>query len=109
MPKTRPKPTSTHRPEHAALAGLLRELRRAAGLTQSQAAEAIGITQTGISDLETGDRGLELLVVRDLVRVYGGDWLAFMGELEKRLKAGTKPASTLLRKPASTTIGRSKK
>jgi hypothetical protein len=61
-------------------------------MTQSQAAEAIGITQTGISDFETSDRGLELLVVRDLVRVYGGDWLAFMAELEKRFKAGTQPA-----------------
>jgi hypothetical protein len=70
-------------------------------MTQSQAAEAIGITQTGIGDFETSDRGLELLVVRDLVRVYGGDWLAFMAELEKRFKAGTQPASTLLRKPSS--------
>lgn len=43
-------------------------------------------------------RDLELLVVRDLVQVYGGDWLAFMQELEKRLNAGTKPASTLIRK-----------
>jgi len=100
MPKTTPKPSSTHRPEHAVLAGLLRELRLAAKMTQSQAAEAIGITQTGISDFETSDRGLELLVVRDLVRVYGGDWLAFMAELEKRLKAGSKPASALLRRSA---------
>jgi transcriptional regulator with XRE-family HTH domain len=69
-------------------------------MTQSQAASAIGITQTGISDFETSNRGLDLLAVRDLVRVYGGDWLAFMAELEKRLKAGTKPASTLLRKPS---------
>ena len=100
MPKTTPKPSSTHRPEHAVLAGLLRELRLAAKMTQSQAAEAIGITQTGISDFETSDRGLELLVVRDLVRVYGGDWLAFMSELERRLNAGTKPASALIRKRA---------
>ena len=90
-----------HRPEQAVLAQLLRELRLAAGMTQSQAAESIGITQTGISDFETSDRGLELLVARDLVRVYGGDWLAFMAELEKRLMAGTKPASALIRKRSS--------
>ena len=99
MPKSAPKPSSTHRPEHAALAGLLRELRLAAKMTQSQAAQAIGITQTGISDLETSDRGMELLVVRDLVQVYGGDWIAFVAELERRFRAGTKPASALLRKP----------
>lgn len=98
MPKRTPKPSSTHRPEHAVLALLLRELRMAAGMTQAQAAEAIGLSQTSISDFETNDRGLELLVVRDLVQVYGGDWLAFMQELEKRLTAGTRPASALIRK-----------
>lgn len=101
MPKITPKPSSTHRPEHAILALLLRELRLAAGMTQVQAADKLGLSQTSISDFETSDRGLELLVVRDLVRVYGGDWLAFMAELEKRLTAGTKPASALIRKPTA--------
>lgn len=96
MPKRTPKPSSTHRPEHAVVAGLLRELRIAAGFTQAQAAEALGMTQTSVSDLETGDRGLELLVVRDLVRIYGADWRGFVDELERRIGAGTNPASTLL-------------
>jgi transcriptional regulator with XRE-family HTH domain len=98
MPKSIPKPSSVHRPEQTVLAQLLRELRLAAGKTQTQAADAIGITQTGISDFETSDRGLELLIARDLVRVYGGDWLAFIAELEKRLNAGTTPASALIKK-----------
>jgi len=101
MPKTTPKPSSTHRPENAVLASLLRELRLAAGMTQVQAADHLGLSQTSISDFETSDRGLELLVVRDLVRAYGGDWLAFMVELEKRITAGTKSASALLRKRLS--------
>jgi transcriptional regulator with XRE-family HTH domain len=99
MPKLRPKSSSTHRPENAVLAGLLRELRIAAKLTQAQAADALGITQTGISDFETGDRGLEFLVVRDLVRVYQADWVAFLAELERRLAAGPTPAALLLRTP----------
>lgn len=98
MPKRTPKPSSTHRPEHAVLTGLLRELRLAAGLTQAQAAEALGLTQTSVSDLETGDRGLELLVVRDLVRIYGADWRAFVDELERRIGAGTSPASALIKR-----------
>ncbi|MGY3231835.1 transcriptional regulator with XRE-family HTH domain [Luteibacter sp. HA06] len=97
MPKRTPKPSSTHRPEHAVLTGLLRELRLAAGMTQAQAAEALGLTQTSVSDLETGDRGLELLVVRDLVRIYRADWRAFVEELERRLDAGHKPAASLIR------------
>ena len=97
MLKAKPKPTSTHRPEHGVLAALLRELRRAAGLTQAQAAEKLGLTQTSISDFETSDRGLELLVVRDLVHAYRADWLGFVAELERRLAAGTLPASALLK------------
>lgn len=97
MPKT-PRPTSPHRPEHAVLAQLLRELRVAAGLTQGDAATRLGVTQPSISDLENSDRGLDLLVVRDLVGIYGADWLAFIAELEKRLLAGTAPASSLLKK-----------
>jgi transcriptional regulator with XRE-family HTH domain len=101
MPKLRPKSSSTHRPENAVLAGLLRELRIANKLTQAQAAEALGITQTGISDLETGDRGLEFLVVRDLVRVYKADWVEFLVELERRLAARPIPAASLIRTPQS--------
>jgi DNA-binding XRE family transcriptional regulator len=98
MPKASPKPSSIHRPEHAVLAQLLRELRLAAGLTQAEAAERLGLTQTSISDFETSDRGLELLVVRDLVRIYDADWLSFVDELERRLLAEPKPASSLIRK-----------
>lgn len=100
MPRLRPKPSSTHRPENAVLVGLLRELRSAAGLTQAQAAQALGISQTGISDFETGDRGLELLTVRDLVLSYGADWSEFIAELDRRLAAGPKPAASLIKKPA---------
>lgn len=100
MPKSR-KPTSLHRPDHAVLAQLLRELRVAAGMTQLEAATRLGIAQTGISDLEASDRALPLLVVRDLVQIYGGDWVAFIKELEKRLQAGTAPASSLIRKKAT--------
>lgn len=98
MPKAKPKPSSTHRPENMVLAQLLRELRLAAGLTQAQAAEALGLTQTGISDIETSDRGLELLVVRDLVKVYGADWVEFVIELERRLAAAPQPAALLIKR-----------
>lgn len=90
------KPTSMHRPDRTVLSQLLRELRLAAGLTQAQAADGLGLSQTGISDIETNDRGVELLVARDLVRLYGGDWLAFVAELERRIAAQPKPASALI-------------
>jgi transcriptional regulator with XRE-family HTH domain len=95
--KSKPKPTSVHRPEHRVVAQLLRELRLAAGLTQEQAASAVGITQAGVSEMENGVRGLDLLVVRDLVNVYGADWPAVIAELDSRIAAGMKPAKALMK------------
>lgn len=90
--------SSTHRPENAVLTALLRELRLAAGMTQAQAGAAIGLTQTGVSDFETGDRGLELLTVRDLVMAYGADWTAFIAELDRRLAQQPTPAAALIKR-----------
>lgn len=98
--KPKPKPTSVHRPEHRVVAQLLRELRLAAGLTQAQAAAAVGITQAGISEMENASRGLDLLVVRDLALIYGADWHAVIVEIDRRIDAKLKPAATLMkRKP----------
>lgn len=93
----KPKPTSVHRPEHRVVAQLLRELRLASGLTQAQAAAAVGITQAGVSEMENGARGLDLLVVRDLVNIYGADWPAVIVELDHRIAAGMTPAKALLK------------
>jgi transcriptional regulator with XRE-family HTH domain len=96
--KLKPKPTSVHRPEHVVVAQLLRELRLAASLTQAQAATHVGITQAGVSEIENGARGLDLLVVRDLVIAYGADWPAVIAELDRRIAAGMKPASALMKR-----------
>lgn len=96
-PKSKPKPTSVHRPEHRVVAQLLRELRLAAGLTQLQAATAVGITQAGVSEMENAARGLDLLVVRDLVNLYGADWPAVIVELDRRIAADMKPAKALMK------------
>ncbi|GAB2559130.1 hypothetical protein GCM10027065_32870 [Rhodanobacter koreensis] len=79
------------------VAQLLRELRLAASLTQAQAAAAVGITQAGISEMENGARGLDLLVVRDLVNLYGADWPAVIMELDRRIAADLTPAKALMR------------
>lgn len=79
------------------VAQLLRELRLAAGLTQAHAAAAVGITQAGISEMENGARGLDLLVVRDLVNLYGADWPAVIVELDRRIAAGLTPAKALMK------------
>lgn len=92
------KATSVHRPEHRVVAQLLRELRLAAGLTQAQAAQAVGITQAGMSEIENCTRGLDLLVVRDLVGVYGADWPAVIVELDRRIAAEPAPVASLMKR-----------
>lgn len=97
MPKV-PKLKSVHSNEQTVLCGLLRELRVATGLRQDEVAAQLGTSQTTISEIELGQRGVDLLVCRRLVGVYGADWEAFIAELERRLAAGTTPAATLIRR-----------
>ncbi|SEN05584.1 DNA-binding transcriptional regulator, XRE-family HTH domain [Luteibacter sp. UNCMF331Sha3.1] len=98
MPKKPvPKLTSVHKTEQTVLCGLLRELRLATGMRQDEVAEKLGTSQTTISEIELGQRGVDLLVCRRLVAVYGADWEEFIRELERRLLAAPRPAAALLR------------
>lgn len=92
------KITSVHRPEHAILAGLLRECRVEAGLTQAQAAEKLGVTQTTISKLEINERGVDFLVARDLCAIYGVDMHWLLDEIERRVLKQRLPKARLVRK-----------
>lgn len=65
--------------ERRVLGDLLRSAREEAGLTQQDAAERIGLTQSAISRFEKGERGLEIAELRLIARTYGktlGEFLA---------------------------------
>lgn len=79
------KPTSVHRPEYVALINILKEYRLKAGLTQVAVAEKLGISQTGVSDIEVGSRGVDFLVARDLCKLYGRTLDRLSADLDKRL------------------------
>lgn len=51
----------------------LADLRRALGVTQSELAELIGRSQSAVSQIETGEIGLSLQVLRAIVAQLGGD------------------------------------
>lgn len=53
------------------LADALRAARRAAGLTQKDVAEAMGTTQSAISDLERGDTDPQLSTLQRYARATG--------------------------------------
>ncbi|MEA3078187.1 MAG: hypothetical protein QOF60_3095 [Actinomycetota bacterium] len=60
-----------HSPEHAHLIALLRALRLAAGLNQSDLAERLGVSQTWVSKYENGERRLDLVQLRRVCEVLG--------------------------------------
>lgn len=98
MPKKSvPKLTSVHKNEQQVLCALLRELRLATGMRQDEVAAELGTSQTTVSEIELGQRGVDLLVCRRLVAVYGADWEAFIGELERRLSVLPRPAGSLIK------------
>lgn len=92
------KATSVHRPEHKILAMMLRELRLEAGLTQVEAAEGLGISQTGLSDVEIGERGIDFLFVVDACRLYDMPLEDFLAGFKKALGRKAKAAPRIVRR-----------
>jgi len=66
---------------------LLRGVRVEAGLTQSELASRLGTDQTFISKYESGERRLDILELREVCRVIGVDFVAFIRRLDKDLKS----------------------
>lgn len=79
-------PKSIHRPEYAVLIELLRETRRAAGLTQIDVSERLGRSQSFISDVERGVRRLDLVELLDLAHITGRSLVDLVTDFEIRLK-----------------------
>ncbi|HTD07762.1 MAG TPA: helix-turn-helix transcriptional regulator [Solirubrobacteraceae bacterium] len=59
--------------DYVALGRALRKLRRAAKLTQKQAASTIGVGATFISQIENGHRGMRWHTLLAFLAAYGTD------------------------------------
>lgn len=64
---------------------LLRDSREAVQLRQSDLAMLVGRDQTTVSRVESGERRLDVLQLRQWLRALGIDFAAFMNELDRRL------------------------
>lgn len=53
---------------------MLRELRKRAGLTQQELAEAVGISRPSITCYETGRLSLDVKVAKKIAKVLGCKW-----------------------------------
>ena len=63
--------------KHQALAQKLRLARKNAGLTQVEAAQRLGVTQSWVSKVESGDARIYFLDVEEMAAVYGVDLVWF--------------------------------
>lgn len=83
-------PKTLHRREAQVLVELLRECRVAAGLKQTDLSKRLGRAQSFISDVERGQRRLDLVQLRDIVGVLGQTLPWFVEEFERRVTQRTR-------------------
>ena len=71
--------------DYRAMLALLREVRKAAGVTQVELADRLGTTQSFVTKCERGDRRLDLIQVRTICELLGTSLPDFVNKLEQRL------------------------
>ncbi len=56
--------------EHRSLVEKLKKARKEAGLDQEEAAKVVGITQSAISKIESGQRRIDLIQLKAFAKIY---------------------------------------
>jgi transcriptional regulator with XRE-family HTH domain len=74
-------------PDYVRLGAALKALRKAAEMTQVQAADRIGIRSTFVSQIERGERGCRWHTLLKFLKAYDAD-LATLAEEITRVEAG---------------------
>lgn len=59
-----------HNEQYQYLLGQLSLERRRLGLSQAEVAESLGMTQSEISKIETGERRVDILEFKNIINVY---------------------------------------
>ena len=63
-------PKTIYTKQHRILVERLKKARKEAGLDQAEAAKALGVTQSAISKIESGQRRIDLVQLRAFARIY---------------------------------------
>lgn len=90
-----------HTDQHSVLLALLREYRQRQRLRQADIAERLGWDQATVSNVERGERRLDVIELRAWLFALEADYLEFMKRLDERLPWGTFVVSTRRRRPAA--------
>lgn len=72
--------------EYVVVLRLLKAARENAGVTQVELAELLGQTQSFVSKIERGDRRLDILQLRTILKALGTSLVDFVKKLEAELK-----------------------
>lgn len=72
--------------EYRVVLKLLRDARRASGLTQVELANKLAITQSLLSKMERGDRRIDVVELRAVCGAIGLDLVEFVRRLERELR-----------------------
>lgn len=76
-------PSSLRSPRHRRLVELLIEYREESGLKQAEVAEQLGRHQPFISNIENGQRRIDVVELLDLAEVIGFDAMALLTKLRE--------------------------
>ena len=76
---------SIHHQSQLKLQGLLREVRKDANLKQEEVAKKLRRPQSFVSKIESGERLLDILELRQVCHALGTTLPEFVSRLEKRL------------------------
>ena len=79
-----PVKKSIYSPEQSELLKLLREKRKAAGLSQTELALRLGRSQSFVSKYESGELRLDLVELSLICRALGLSLSSFVRQFEKR-------------------------
>jgi hypothetical protein len=88
-------------PEHQALQQVLRQLRLGAGLRQEDLAERLGEPQSFVSKVESGDRRLDLVELRQIAGALGVTLADIVRRFEEHLSRCKQTRGSSVSPPSS--------